>query len=372
MGLVLRLVIRFMAIGLTSAITYLGSPTSTPITVHENLPQEELDFLFEKQITPEDDFNTPEYQNVEIVAEVKPESKKETTKEVETKEKTEKQPTPPSNSKAPDYRAEPKPIIKEIPNNSVEDAVVNILCTKKVGNATISTTGTGVLVSENGTILTNAHVAIEILKSEILNDRECTIRTSISGGSNFRVSLLYIPSTWIKSNSDFINGNHVKSTGANDFALIKAETNTKLPFITLSNKSLKKNDSVVTVGYPAGNLPNFSPFTKLYQVRDTVVITATYSFGETNTDIISTSASETGYEGSSGGAVANTNGELSALIVSVNGKSINALTIPYLKSIFNKETNLNLETYIEDPIKYKNNFKESYSTARELLRDILN
>lgn len=366
MGLVLRLVIQFMVVGLTTAVTYISTPTSTPVRTESHLPQDELSFLFEKPITPKQASST---ETVSVTTEIKPETNIETKKKLVVEQRPAPIQKPIVNEV---IKSEPEPIVRQKPQNSVEDAVVNILCTKKVGNALISTTGTGVLVSDNGTILTNAHVAIEVLKAEVLDDRSCTIRTSIAGGSNFKTSLLYIPSLWIQNNKEFINGARVKSTGANDFALIKAETKNSLPYIPFAHGVIQKNDSVITVGYPAGNLPSFSPFTKLFQVRDIVRVTGTYSFGETTADIISTSASATGYEGSSGGAVANENGELGALIVSVNGQSINALTIPYIQSLFKKETNLDLETYIENPIKYKNDFKDIYSASQDALRDALN
>jgi hypothetical protein len=354
MPILIRLVLQYALLGLSTAFTFVTSPATTTPVVETHLPQEELPFLFEQPIV-----ETPPQYVPETFLPPKP--------SVPT---TIPQPVVVPAATKPVVK-EPEPTPTPAPKNSVEDAVVNIICIKKVGTTITSTTGSGVIVSSSGVILTNAHVAVDVLKSELLDDRTCTIRTAVNGGSNFRPEALYIPPTWIQNNASIINGLRTKSVGQLDYALLEAQTSQDLPFVPVASKGLQKNDKAITVGFPAGQLSNFTPFSKLLQVKDTVTITGSYSLGITTSDIITTSESDAAHEGSSGGAVTNSNGELAGIILSVNGSNINALTLSYIMNVFQKSTDVNFKTYIENPRTYDNTLKSHYTKARADLAEAL-
>jgi hypothetical protein len=323
----LKFIYEYILIGIHTGlalITNTPPPENTlppvPFSQEYKSPMRKLEFLFD----------TP----VKKPYETKTVSEKATTTNKEIIVKKVKE-VPPKKTVA----TENKVIDKVVTN--IDDAVINILCVEKIGNLARSTTGSGVIISAQGLIITNAHVAIDLRKPSNI----CTIRTGNLAKNAYKAEVLYIPEEWEKNNKDYINAGIVQSsTGEHDFALLQivgSATNAKLPFsfnfININKGKLSKGDEINTIGYPAERVGLFSSNSNLYRINNTTSIKGVYSFGETSTDLISTGKVSNAEQGSSGGAIMK-NGELVGIIANVSGGTINGLSIGYIKRYFESDT----------------------------------
>lgn len=230
-------------------------------------------------------------------------------------------------------------------------ATVNLYCQFKMGNKTMSSSGSGVFVSERGIILTNAHVA----KYFLLQGKEgkttgtCSVRTGSPAKATYSASVLYISSQWLASSS-------TKTTGAgeHDFALLYvtgAEKGTlptsfpKLP-LKLFERPLE-GDHVTIAGYPTEKLSFKDVRNKLSIVSASSTITSLRTFGPTNTvDVLNIASSEAGSAGVSGGPVVNAKREVIALATALSSgkkdRTLRAITLPYIDRTIQAETALPL------------------------------
>ena len=81
----------------------------------------------------------------------------------------------------------------------VKDVVVNVICLQKTSAYTKLSTGSGVIISSNGLILTNAHVAYPFLQSSQfgMNTYSCTIRRENIPNYGYNAELVYYPIDWL-------------------------------------------------------------------------------------------------------------------------------------------------------------------------------
>lgn len=347
---ILHLIFRYILIGITTAVGVLIDTPSElpPLASHEyQQPTQALPFLFEDapdqpiQISPAAEAPRKKAEPPQAPQPPLPSSQ---PKSPETPV-----PLPKPKEHAPDTPPSPAPLPKsEIPLvHSAKDAVVNIICVETLGNLTRTTTGSGSIISPKGIILTNAHVAVDLMKP----NNVCTIRTGNRATHAYKATLYYIPDEWIKRNQDYISsGVSRATTGEHDFALLQissSATSVKLPerfpYIKLNNKAISVGDDIEVVGYPAERFALFSSHSDLYRISDDTEVKRIYSFGETSTDVISTGKVSNAEHGSSGGAIIK-DGQLIGVIANINNGTINALSIGYIASYFEDDTDLSFSS----------------------------
>jgi len=261
--------------------------------------------------------------------------------------------TPPAS--VPEPSAIPKLSFDEL-NQKTREALVNILCTSKRGGSFNPISGSGIFVDPRGVILTNAHVAeYFLLKDYLIPDfLECVIRTGEPARNRYKARLLYISPAWVTANAKKISLSEPTGTGENDFALLLVTDTTlaslslptAFPYIPMrmNSSALQKPADVLVAAYPAGLLGGINIQKDLYPSSAVARTGTVYSFDEGTADIFSIGSSVVAQQGSSGGAVVNTDGELIGLIVtatfgSMTGeRDLNALTTSHLNASFKAHT----------------------------------
>jgi S1-C subfamily serine protease len=208
-----------------------------------------------------------------------------------------------------------------VPVSSPESSIVNVYCTVRNGNTVTAITGSGVLVSSKGVVLTNSHVAQYVLLADYLNEnnRSCEVRTGAIAQSSYSVHVLYISPEWVKNNANNLKDINPSGTGEFDYAFLEIESGAKnLPgktdYLELSTENTPTGDSVSIIAYPAGHLDGLAVMKNLHRSEDSSTISNTYSFGYTNNDLLIAQTDALAQKGSSGGAVIGTSGRLDGII----------------------------------------------------------
>lgn len=267
-------------------------------------------------------------------------------------------------------------IKKEKSNLSLEDkikkSVVNIYCTRLFGNKIQKITGSGVVIDPSGIIITNAHVAEYFLLAENGNDTNCYIRTGSPAVSNYKAELIYLPTEWINSNKNNLTLQTLTGTGKDDYALLFITSKTRtdaggypFDYLTPSDKELTKDQNIFVAGYPAGFSDVKILDNALYELTKTTTVTRVSGFSGGNVDVINTGGTTVAEHGSSGGAVVDESGNLTALIVATSidnysgDKNIQAITLPYIKRSIKNSSGKSFESFITNAESEVNNFKQT-------------
>ncbi len=231
------------------------------------------------------------------------------------------------------------------------DATVNLYCQFKTGNKTLSSSGSGVFVSERGIILTNAHVAKHFLLqgTEGKTTGTCSVRTGSPAKAAYTAAVLYISPQWLASSATKTSG-----TGEHDFALLYITGATKgsipssfpkLPLKLFSDA--RENETVRIAGYPTEKLNFKQVQNKLHYTIATSSITSLRTFTTSPyVDVVNIAPSAAGSAGISGGPVINEASEVigiaTALSSSKKDRTLRAITIPYIDRVVQSETGLPL------------------------------
>lgn len=265
---------------------------------------------------------------------------------------------------------------------SVKDVVVNIICLEKTNAYTRLSTGSGVIISESGLILTNAHVTYPYLKSSQFgaSTYSCSIRRENIPNFGYNAELVYYPADWLRENKDIIKNPAPVGTGENDYSLLHITSGigpTKLGSFAhastrVSSSDLKKDTDVTAAGYPSINSGAFEidtkPGLKIAQTK----IADFFTFGTRSFDVLQTGINDVAHRGSSGGGIFN--GEnLYGIVVTTNsngeGSYINALTLPYIKKDFEQDTGESFDSYTSRSLDtLRAEFNSKYKSA---VRDII-
>jgi len=238
----------------------------------------------------------------------------------------------------------------------IKDSTVNLYCRLKAGRKIFSSSGSGVLISDRGVILTNAHVAQYFLlagKEGRVTGR-CSIRTGSPAKERYVASVLYFPSIWVKDNATELSKSKPKGTGENDFALLyvtdtkRGTLPEKFPTLAIDLSGMVADQETVSIaGYPSEKL-NFNEVrNKLAIVTASSTITNTRSFGGSQSiDILTLAPSAAGGVGVSGGPIIDGSGEVIGIVTSKSiakdDRTLRAITIPYINQTLQSQANISL------------------------------
>ena len=247
-------------------------------------------------------------------------------------------------------------------NDITRKALVNVFCTTKSGGSFRPITGSGVAIDSRGVILTNAHVAqYFLIKDYLVEDFvDCVIRVDSPAKHMYKAKLIFISPSWIKNNTDNIIQSSPKGTGEDDYALLliteRTDSSKTLPdsFSFLeplyNSASIDIGDDVLLAAYPAGFLSGISISRDLYISSAVTKIMEVFTFKDGTLDLFSIGGSVVAQQGSSGGAVVDTDNKLLGIIVTsstadtTSERDLRAITIAHINRSFVKDTGFDLQT----------------------------
>lgn len=352
-------------------INTLNQETQRNLAIYNN-NQENLIYVNREKT---EKIETPETDMVENSAEEKIPKEKE---EEENYRKTEYSNNPPPQQPKQEVAVKAPPIIETIYtiispdwekiNEISREATVNIICVSPSGGLVNPISGSGVLISDKGVILTNAHIAQYFLLDKY-NGRdfiECSIRKGSPASPAYKADLLFISPAWIAEHGEEINKQNATGTGEYDYALLLVSGPVG-PSITLPDKfpylipNTEPNTEyigspVLINAYPAGFLGGATIQTSLYLISATSNIKEVFTFASTSVDLISLGGNVDAQKGASGGGVTNPNGALAGIIVTsseasqTSERDLRAITLSYINNVLGKELGVGLNELLSSDL----------------------
>lgn len=232
--------------------------------------------------------------------------------------------------------------------SNLRNALVNIICYVPAGSGLHSISGSGVVIDSKGIILTNAHIAQYFLLADWGAD--CTIRAGSPAANKYDAALIYISPAWLRKNSTTLTQATPSGTGEYDFALLaitKSATNTALP---ASFPAVPFAIAPPTIGTPIVIATYGAQFLEANQIQSALFPTVVFgsvkdlfTFHTNTVDVLALGGSVAAQEGSSGGGVADVNGELVGTITTstITGatatRSLSAITASYVRAEYASE-----------------------------------
>ncbi|HYF10435.1 MAG TPA: trypsin-like peptidase domain-containing protein [Candidatus Paceibacterota bacterium] len=249
-------------------------------------------------------------------------------------------------------------------------ALVNIFCTTKRDGSLKPITASGILISPDGVILTNAHAAQYYL---LRNYREpgfidCIVRAGSPAAPKYRASLLYLSPPWIAENKAMITAEKQLGTGENDFALLLITGTTDgsplpatFPYVPLAFEDSDimdhPNADYLLAGYPAGFLGGNAIVSDLYQTSTVGRIKQVYTFRDDTADLLSFGGSLLAQRGASGGAaISEIGGKVSGIIVTTSeaaatgDRDLHIVTGGHIHRSFRQDTGRSLSDFLKSDL----------------------
>lgn len=237
-----------------------------------------------------------------------------------------------------------------------KQSIVNIFCISTKGNMVSISTGSGVIISEQGIILTNSHVAENFL----VPGKDCSIRQGEIALDKYKASLIYINEKWLEKNAGLLFSQGARGTGENDFALLSiiskndgSTIDSNIPHVNINTTELTEQNignKILIAGYPASTLGILSLQKYLNFVADVISISNVFTLDGTHVDVFETGVTKVGQHGSSGGGIFDASNNLTGLIVSVSDESgnakLNAITTTYISRTLKNEIGKSLEEFL--------------------------
>lgn len=263
------------------------------------------------------------------------------------------------------------------------NATVNILCTTS-GSPFRPISGSGVIISPDGIILTAAHIAQYFLLKDYPapGSIACTIRTGSPSTATFEADLLFVSSHWVTANQTILAENAPTGTGESDFALLYitrslsgAPLPSPFPYAPLARETVANGERVAIGAYGAEFLAPEQILAGLPVITDEGTVSKRYTFHEDTADLISVSGSLAAQEGSSGGAVLNVKGELVGLITTsspgseLENRNLRAITPVHVRANFALDQGEPLDAYLKSAS--LPSLAAAYQERAQALKDIL-
>jgi S1-C subfamily serine protease len=241
----------------------------------------------------------------------------------------------PSPAPVPFYSSQPL-TIEEV-NQKARTALVNILC---IGTPPLkSTSGTGILVSDSGMVLTNAHIGQHVLLADSGAAVSCTARIGSPATTLLSVNTVYLPPRWASEHANLLLTSGATGTGESDFALLQLEIppSEALKSLPLETREDNPYEGAHTLAaYPAEFVGTADVQRNLHALSTSVRVRNIYTFSDNVVDVISLGANPLAQQGASGGAVVNTRGYLVGLITTTTigettgDRDLRAITIGHI------------------------------------------
>jgi hypothetical protein len=241
-------------------------------------------------------------------------------------------------------------------------SLVNIVCLSG-DNSIPSISGSGIIIDSRGIILTAAHVAQFFLLQDYLgpNKVTCLVRTGSPARRAYFAEPIYVSPAWIRNNLQTISTTNPKGTGENDFALLAITTSAistpvpdTLPSVPLSHADPTIQEPIAIGSYGAQYLSADQVNYDLYPILVFGSIQNRYTYGGNNVDVVSIAGSAASQEGSSGGGITNSAGELQGIITTssvagdISTRLLNVITLRHIRRSYAADTGLNLDATIND------------------------
>lgn len=274
-------------------------------------------------------------------------------------------PPPQKSLSSKSVPVEPPPLSSRTLLNSsasaLVDALVNIMCYVPAGSSLHSMSGSGVIVDPKGIILTNAHVAQYFLLAD--HKVSCTIRAGIPATDSYEASLIYISPAWLRANTTVLTETSPSGTGEYDFAFLAITKSAAIeplpslfPFIPLAKNPVLPNTPVVIASYGAQFLESNQIQSSLFPTLVYGLVKEVLTFNMNTIDVLVFDGSAVAQEGSSGGGVADKNGELVGTITTsvvegdISTRSLSAVTASYIRAEYANETGTALDLLLAKPV----------------------
>jgi len=258
--------------------------------------------------------------------------------------------------------------------NTLEDVVVNIICTHKQTGFTTATAGSGVIVSPQGIVMTNAHVAqFFLLEDSETANIDCGIYRENIPTFGYKADILYLPPNWILNNYKEINSPAPRGTGEEDYALLLITENTN-PVLSLPNKFsftkigldesvYKIHNPISIAGFPGAPKSLLDLAQAGNFMKDNSTITEIYTLRDNDIDVFSTGISNVAARGASGGGVFYGKDFIGMTVTTSQkdgGSVINALTTTYINNDIKKKLGKNiLDLISNNPYQQVKNYKKT-------------
>lgn len=274
-------------------------------------------------------------------------------------------------------------------NENARKALVNILCTTDSSGPLSPITGSGVIISNDGVILTNAHIAQYFLLRDFNNQKDfvtCTIRTGNPAYPTYTAELVYISPQWIAEHKNDITLESPKGTGEYDYAFLRINGRIDgsllpqtFPFIAPNTTEYTEvGTQAVIASYPAGFLGGQTIVQSLYQSSAVISISDRYTFGENTVDLISLGGSIVAQKGSSGGAVVDAQSTLLGIISTssdgdtTQSRNLRAITIAYINRSLVASTGISISSLLKASASYTIAFNRDVApTLTKTLTDVI-
>ncbi len=245
--------------------------------------------------------------------------------------------------------------------NELSTSLVNIYCEAHLVSGRRIISGTGVIISPRGVILTNAHLGQFFLFGDS-KAVSCKIRMGNPAVTMYKAAIIYISPPWMEQNRDMLTKESVLGTGEHDIALLAITdgvgTYTKpsiFPFVPLGNTIPHKNERLALMSYAAQYLTNFEINSALHPTVALEAAQDIYTFGSTTADVMTFAGSTIAQHGSSGGGIVNAKGQLVGMITTSKtdgtfaSRIVGAITATYIRREFKEQTGTPIDVHIAAP-----------------------